>query len=245
MVRQDRCHAGICEKNGLGQGVFPDSFYIKKPVRLFQKLACFFAVGLLLAASAHSFDGRLQNGFVFAGYSDDLDFEDHTLDFNLGVVYEPVFYSGAEIGFGMLHMQVNLSGNHQTVSDDELLHLAWCIAWGVPLLSGSLAYNTEVPAYVFLVSQYLFNGYIYLPVLLDDRIGVVNKNRLVSQLFSYGFEGRSFTYQDDLGVRFRLDVCSDDGRSHDFCKYDIDFGARISQRFDGRLVKGLFVQVGL
>jgi len=203
---------------------------------------------LLIAVSGScrmAIDGDVRGGFFTVGYSDDFELERHSVDLNVGLVFMPDFCRGCELGVGFIHTQLNFSGDHQPVSDDEVLHFAWFLATALPLVGASIEYNMESPFYVAVIAQYLWNGYAYLPLMLEDRIGVVNKNRFVSQVFSEGFSAKAFTFQDDLGVRYKMDFCAKDGREHSYCAYDIDFGVRLIKNFDEPMDTGLFLQVGL
>ena len=156
-----------------------------------------------------------------------------------------------EIGFDFLHFQVAMTENFQKVSDESLWSLftiaPFAASFGVALLGGPEQFRFIGEVGMFTMA-YLWRGTLFLPVVPDGWLGVINKHRFVTQIITKGWHLKSFTFQDDFGLRFYIDRGWKDeskDHSHDrYRKFFIDAGCRFEKNFVKAAKYKLFLQVG-
>ncbi|MCQ2124952.1 MAG: hypothetical protein MJZ25_12295 [Fibrobacter sp.] len=214
-----------------------------------KKILC---ICLILAASALCKLNEGGSAVSFsAGYAQNFTSFNPVADLDFRVVIFPSVSNGLEVGFGALPFQVAFTGDFQTVSDNALMDL---VLGANGLLWYAIASRSadEESAHKFMwpviVPMLLTNGSVYWPLTANGNLGIVNKNRLVTQIITEGFHLKSFTYEDDLGVRYYMDL--DSQATHNDSKKKItrmffDAGIRLSKNFDSDMDFKFFLNVGL
>ena len=153
------------------------------------------------------------------------------------------------LGYGFGHMRIDFSGDCQTVSDDALLELGVGAVIGI----GSMMYQAvagpsspnatpssamSVLMAVLSTPFYLWNGSLFVPFVSGDWIGLVDRSHMTTQVITEGFHKKSFTYINDIGLRYsRAKI----GNKALF----VDGGVRFEKNFDESLKLGGFAILGL
>lgn len=212
---------------------------------------------LMLATSAmcwpreefdRTFDG---NRYLFAGYSQTPTFGSTSLDIDFGTSVFPFKGYNMEIGFDFLHFQIAMTENFQKVSDESLWSLItiapFAASFGAALLGAPNEFRYVGEIGMFAMA-YLWRGTLFFPVTPDGWFGIINKHRFITQIISKGWHLKSFTFQDDFGLRFYIDRGWKDeskDHSHDrYRKFFIDAGCRFEKNFVKDAKYKLFLQVG-
>ena len=81
------------------------------------------------------------------------------------------------------------------------------------------------------------HGSLYFPFLSNDWFGIINKHRFVTEVITKGFHKKSFTFQDDLGLRVNI-------YTGEISRIFVDGGIRFEKNFSRDLEKKWFLQIG-
>ena len=175
--------------------------------------------------------------YISGGYSQSLNGITPVGDFTIGISSNPFDSYGLQVGIDILHFQIAPTDRFQTVSDESLFQLS-VIFLTLPL-SVNYAKNKFNEWYAYFIGglSFLMHSSLYFPILPNDRFGVINKHRFVTEIITKGFHYKSFTFQDDLGIRANIHL---NVRNQIF----IDGGIRFEKNFSRDLEKKWFLQVG-
>lgn len=211
---------------------------------------------LLLATSAFCWprnqsDKRPEEiGYHFAGYSQTPTANAIDLNFSLGFSHMPFKSYDMEIGIDVFHIQATITDDFQLLSDEAIwsaLSLTpFAVSFTAAFVGGpvSLGYIGEVGVFAMM---YLWHGSIYLPIIPGGWIGIVNKHRFLTQIITEGWHKGSFTFQDDLGLRFYIDrpkYVHPKTKNITYQRFFIDTGCRFEKNFAKDTNYKLFLQVG-
>lgn len=215
---------------------------------MIRKILC---ICLVLAVSALCKFNEGGSAVSFsAGYAQSFTSFDPVVDLDVRAVIYPSTSHGLELGFGVLPFQIAFTGDFQTLSDNALMDLVLG-ANGLLWYAIASAQSDEAASkfvWPVVVPMFLTNGSLYWPLTERGNFGIVNKNRLVTQIVTEGFHLRSFTYEDDLGVRLYIDMDKQPTRNENKDKITrlfVDGGVRLSKNFDSDLDVKFFLNVGL
>lgn len=213
-------------------------------------------IAKLLMQGKPKFPRHLVQGFVLqGGYSNN-----GGIDVSLGFMFPLLQSWPVSIGFDLLRTQIG-GDDFQTVSDETLLTMGVGIVVGVlatatgfsakespkdskeekaSTAKNSVSTATAVLSLALMIPMYAWCGTLYVPVVPGAWLGVVDKSRMLTQVISEGFHKRSFTYQNDVGLRLSP-LASQDGMLHAF----VDGGIRFSKNFDDDLKRYYFAHAGV
>lgn len=213
-------------------------------------------IAKILMAQKPKFPRHLVQGFVLqGGYSNN-----GGIDVSLGFMFPLLQSWPVSIGFDLLRTQIG-GDDFQTVSDETLLTMGVGIVVGVlatatgfsakespkdskeekaSTAKNSMSTATAVLSLALMIPMYAWCGTLYVPVVPGAWLGVVDKSRMLTQVISEGFHKRSFTYQNDVGLRLSP-LASQDGMLHAF----VDGGIRFSKNFDDDLKRYYFAHAGV
>lgn len=213
-------------------------------------------IAKLLMQGKPKFPRHLVQGFVLqGGYSNN-----GGIDVSLGFMFPLLQSWPVSIGFDLLRTQIG-GDDFQTVSDETLLTMGVGIVVGVlatatgfsakeppkdskeekaSTAKNSMSTATAVLSLALMIPMYAWCGTLYVPVVPGAWLGVVDKSRMLTQVISEGFHKRSFTYQNDVGLRLSP-LASQDGMLHAF----VDGGIRFSKNFDDDLKRYYFAHAGV
>lgn len=213
-------------------------------------------IAKLLMQGKPKFPRHLVQGFVLqGGYSNN-----GGIDVSLGFMFPLLQSWPVSIGFDLLRTQIG-GDDFPTVSDETLLTMGVGIVVGVlatatgfsakespkdskeekaSTAKNSMSTATAVLSLALMIPMYAWCGTLYVPVVPGAWLGVVDKSRMLTQVISEGFHKRSFTYQNDVGLRLSP-LASQDGMLHAF----VDGGIRFSKNFDDDLKRYYFAHAGV
>lgn len=213
-------------------------------------------IAKLLMQGKPRFPRHLVQGFILqGGYSNN-----GGIDVSLGFMFPLLRSWPVSIGFDLLRTQI-AGDDFQVVSDETLLTMGVGIVVGVlatasgftakespkdgeaektPTAKNSMSTASAVLSIALMIPMYAWCGTLYVPVVPGAWLGVVDKSRMLTQIISEGFHKRSFTYQNDVGLRLSP-LASQDGLLHAF----IDGGIRFSKNFDADLKRYYFAHAGV
>ena len=81
------------------------------------------------------------------------------------------------------------------------------------------------------------HGSLYFPFLPNDLFGVINKHRFVTEAITKGFHKKSFTFQDDVGLRGNI-------YTGEISRITVEGGIRFEKNFSRDLEEKWFVHAG-
>ena len=185
----------------------------------------FFIAILFLATSAFC-EFHL---YLSGGYSQTLTGTTPVGDLSVGTSFDFFDSYDMRVGIDFLHFQIAPSDRFQTVSDESLFKL--------PTRCG--LDKMALYARIIGVMGFILHGSLYFPIVPNSYFGIVNKHRLVTEIITKGWHKKSFTFQDDIGLRFQINP-------DDFIiGFFADGGFRFEKNFSRDLEKKWFVQAGL
>lgn len=202
----------------------------------------FFIAILFLATSAFC-EFHL---YLSGGYSQTLTGTTPVGDLSVGTSFDFFDSYDMRVGIDFLHFQIAPSDRFQTVSDESLFQLPSLIlalpfaAFGGYDCSTRCGLNKmALYARIIGVMGFILHGSLYFPVVPNSYFGIVNKHRFVTEIITKGWHKKSFTFQDDIGLRFQINP-------DDFIiGFFADGGFRFEKNFSRDLEKKWFVQAGL
>ena len=224
-------------------------YYLKIAILKFYMKKVFIIALLILTTSAFCdlrgkrYDSDLGELVYFSGgYSQTLNGTTPVGDLSVGMSFFPFDNCWLQLGIDFLHFQIAPTDRFQTVSDESLLQFS-AILFTFPL---SLSYSKDGNSiklnewyfYYFIPSIFfLMHGSLYFPFLSNDWFGIINKHRFVTEVITKGFHKKSFTFQDDLGLRVNI-------YTGEISRITVEGGIRFEKNFSRDLVKKWFVQAG-
>ncbi len=215
---------------------------------------------ILMAQQKPKFPRHLVQGIVLqGGYSNN-----GGVDASVGLQFPLSQRWPVSIGFDLLRAQFG-ADDFQMISDETLLAMgAGLIIGGLSTVFGSspstatdstktaedstvvkkrstLSTVSQVALFITaIVPLYAWCGSLYVPVVPGAWLGIIDKSRMLTQVISEGFHKRSFTYQNDVGLRLSP-LATKDGSIHGF----VDGGVRFSKNFAADMEIYYFVHAGV
>ena len=188
-----------------------------------------------------------ENGFyISGGYSQSLTGTTPVGDLSMGLSFKPFDNYDIQIGIDYLHFQIAPTDRFQTVSDESLFQLPF-ILLALPLTmipsadkSQDMNHPQIITRYFYILGGigFLLHGSLYFPIVPNNCFGFINKQRFITEILTKGIHLESFTFQDDIGLRFQL-------KPEGHYGFFIDGGFRFEKNFSRDFEKKWFVQVAL
>ena len=220
--------------------------YLKIAILKFYMKKVFIIALLILTTSAFCdlrgkrYDSDLgELVYLSGGYSQTLNGTTPVGDLSVGMSFFPFDNCWLQLGIDFLHFQIAPTDRFQTVSDESLLQLS-SIVLAVPFAMIPSAYDSQfLTRYFYIVGGvfFLMHGSLYFPFLPNDLFGVINKHRFVTEVITKGFHKKSFTFQDDVGLRGNI-------YTGEISRITVEGGIRFEKNFSRDLEKKWFVQAG-
>ena len=139
------------------------------------------------------------------------------------------------IGYDPLHLRVDDIG----ASDDALFAASiWFLFNGIDAIANKIAGSeSEGPGILVLAPLFIWCGNVYIPLVPGSWLGINDQNHFTTHVIQEGFHTRSFTYTNDLSLRFSARPFSS--------VFFLDAGIRFEKNFAEDFKYRFFVQLGL
>lgn len=142
------------------------------------------------------------------------------------------------VGYDPLHLRVDDIG----ASDDALFAASiWFLFNGIDAILekiiGPTPGTSAGPGMLVLVPLFVWCGNIYAPLVPGSWLGINDQNHFTTHVIQEGFHARSFTYTNDLSLRFSIQPSK--------TGYFLDTGIRLEKNFAEDFKYRFFVQLGL
>lgn len=133
------------------------------------------------------------------------------------------------VGYDPFHISIGEYG----ISDESLLSIGGIFLWGMlNMLDDSFAY-------ILLLPSYAWCGNLYIPLVERSWLGLTDQSHFLTYvIYNKGFYKRSFSYVNDLGLRFSP-ILGKDG-SHLY----LESGVRFEKNFAHDAKARLYLQIG-
>ena len=107
------------------------------------------------------------------------------------------------IGYDPLHLRVDDIG----VSDDALFAAGgWFLFNGIETIiekiTGSASTINGGPGFLVVIPLFVWCGNVYFPLVSSSWLGINDQSHFTTHVIQEGFHARSFTYTNDLSLRF-------------------------------------------
>ena len=141
------------------------------------------------------------------------------------------------VGYDPLHLRVDDIG----ASDDALFAVStWFLFNGIDDIANKITGSeSEGPGILVLAPLFVWCGNIYAPLVPGSWLGINDQNHFTTHVIQEGFHARSFTYTNDLSLRFSMKP------SRGTTGYFLDTGIRFEKNFAEDFKYRFFVQLGL
>lgn len=139
------------------------------------------------------------------------------------------------VGYEPLHLRVDDIG----ASDDALFAVStWYLFNGIDDIANKITGSeSEGPGILVLATLFIWCGNIYAPLVPGSWLGINDQNHFTTHVIQEGFHTRSFTYTNDLSLRFSA-IPSSSG-------FFLDTGIRFEKNFAEDFKYRFFVQLGI
>ena len=139
------------------------------------------------------------------------------------------------VGYDPLHLRVDDIG----ASDDALFAVStWFLFNGIDDIANKITGSeSEGPGILVLATLFIWCGNIYIPLVPGSWLGINDQNHFTTHVIQEGFHTRSFTYTNDLSLRFSAKPSSSG--------FFLDTGIRFEKNFAEDFKYRFFVQLGL
>ena len=139
------------------------------------------------------------------------------------------------VGYDPLHLRVDDIG----ASDDALFAVStWYLFNGIDDIANKITGSeSEGPGILVLATLFIWCGNVYIPLVPGSWLGINDQNHFTTHVIQEGFHTRSFTYTNDLSLRFSAKPSSSG--------FFLDTGIRFEKNFAEDFKYRFFVQLGL
>ena len=139
------------------------------------------------------------------------------------------------VGYDPLHLRVDDIG----ASDDALFAVStWYLFNGIDDIANKITGSeSEGPGILVLATLFIWCGNVYIPLVPGSWLGINDQNHFTTHVIQEGFHTRSFTYTNDLSLRFSIQPSR--------TGYFLDTGIRFEKNFAEDFKYRFFVQLGL
>lgn len=139
------------------------------------------------------------------------------------------------VGYDPLHLRVDDIG----ASDDALFAVStWYLFNGIDDIANKITGSeSEGPGILVLATLFIWCGNVYIPLVPGSWLGINDQNHFTTHVIQEGFHARSFTYTNDLSLRFSARPFSSG--------FFLDTGIRFEKNFAEDFKYRFFVQLGL
>ena len=139
------------------------------------------------------------------------------------------------VGYDPLHLRVDDIG----ASDDALFAVStWFLFNGIDDIANKITGSeSEGPGILVLATLFIWCGNVYIPLVPGSWLGINDQNHFTTHVIQEGFHARSFTYTNDLSLRFSARPFSSG--------FFLDTGIRFEKNFAEDFKYRFFVQLGL
>ena len=139
------------------------------------------------------------------------------------------------VGYDPLHLRVDDIG----ASDDALFAVStWFLFNGIDDIANKITGSeSEGPGILVLAPLFIWCGNVYIPLVPGSWLGINDQNHFTTHVIQEGFHTRSFTYTNDLSLRFSIQPSR--------TGYFLDTGIRFEKNFAEDFKYRFFVQLGL
>jgi len=139
------------------------------------------------------------------------------------------------VGYDPLHLRVDDIG----ASDDALFAVStWFLFNGIDNIANKITGSeSEGPGILVLATLFIWCGNVYIPLVPGSWLGINDQNHFTTHVIQEGFHTRSFTYTNDLSLRFSAKPSSSG--------FFLDTGIRFEKNFAEDFKYRFFVQLGL
>jgi hypothetical protein len=139
------------------------------------------------------------------------------------------------VGYDPLHLRVDDIG----ASDDALFAVStWFLFNGIDDIANKITGSeSEGPGILVLATLFIWCGNVYIPLVPGSWLGINDQNHFTTHVIQEGFHTRSFTYTNDLSLRFSAKPSSSG--------FFLDTGIRFEKNFAEDFKYRFFVQLGL
>ena len=139
------------------------------------------------------------------------------------------------VGYEPLHLRVDDIG----ASDDALFAVStWYLFNGIDDIANKITGSeSEGPGILVLATLFIWCGNVYIPLVPGSWLGINDQNHFTTHVIQEGFHTRSFTYTNDLSLRFSARPFSSG--------FFLDTGIRFEKNFAEDFKYRFFVQLGL
>ena len=141
------------------------------------------------------------------------------------------------VGYEPLHLWVDDFG----ASDDALFAAGgWFLFNGIDAVARKITGSeSDGPGILVLAPLFIWCGMVYIPLVPGSWLGINDQNHFTTHVIQEGFHTRSFTYTNDLSLRFSMKP------SRGTTGYFLDTGIRFEKNFAEDFKYRFFVQLGL
>ncbi|WP_139255949.1 hypothetical protein [Fibrobacter sp. UWB12] len=141
------------------------------------------------------------------------------------------------VGYEPLHLRVDDFG----ASDDALFAAGgWFLFNGIDAVARKITGSeSDGPGFLVLAPLFIWCGMVYIPLVPGSWLGINDQNHFTTHVIQEGFHARSFTYTNDLSLRFSMKP------SRGTTGYFLDTGIRFEKNFAEDFKYRFFVQLGL
>ncbi len=139
------------------------------------------------------------------------------------------------VGYEPLHLRVDDIG----ASDDALFAVStWYLFNGIDDIANKITGSeSEGPGILVLATLFIWCGNVYIPLVPGSWLGINDQNHFTTHVTQEGFHARSFTYTNDLSLRFSARPFSSG--------FLLDTGFRFEKNFAKDFKYRFFVQLGV
>jgi hypothetical protein len=139
------------------------------------------------------------------------------------------------VGYDPLHLRVDDIG----ASDDALFAVStWYLFNGIDDIANKITGSeSEGPGILVLATLFIWCGNVYIPLVPGSWLGINDQNHFTTHVIQEGFHTRSFTYTNDLSLRFSAKPSSSG--------FFLDTGIRFEKNFAEDFKYRFFVQLGI
>lgn len=139
------------------------------------------------------------------------------------------------VGYDPLHLRVDDIG----ASDDALFAVStWYLFNGIDDIANKITGSeSEGPGILVLATLFIWCGNVYIPLVPGSWLGINDQNHFTTHVIQEGFHARSFTYTNDLSLRFSARPSSSG--------FFLDMGIRFEKNFAEDFKYRFFVQLGV
>jgi len=139
------------------------------------------------------------------------------------------------IGYDPLHLRIDDIG----ASDDALFAAGgWFLFNGIEAIANKITNSgSGGPGILVLAPLFIWCGMVYIPLVPGSWLGINDQNHFTTHVIQEGFHAHSFTYSNDLSLRFSARPFSSG--------FFLDTGIRFEKNFAEDFKYRFFVQLGI